>query len=292
MASTVALARNFSTSNVSFSQIKVNEVTKAKSAYVNYNGGKFLFQTPSLSLPFGMSVYDKAGPIKYSVEMSLRGYDEAGSKIKEFYDAIHSLDEYMISEGIKNSKAWFKSDLTPEVVRAFYTPIIKRSSDKDGKAYPPNVKVTLRKNGEAFDIKMYDTNKEEYHGVPIEDLLVRGAVMRCVMQCTGIWFAGGKFGLSWKAAQIVMDKVPDGVRGYAFVDEDVAEDDSAFSAPVTTKAPAPAPAPAPAQPLVQDDEDLDDGPDDVEPIPLPKRPAVVTKPSGGAGPAPKKVIRK
>ena len=56
---------------------------------------------------------------------------------------------------------------------------------------------------------------------------------------------------------------------------------------------APAPAPALAQPLVQDDEDLDDGPDDVEPIPLPKRPAVITKPSGGAGPAvAKKVIRK
>ena len=285
MASTVVLARNFSTSKVSFAQVRTLD-SGGKQAYVNYDGGKFLFQTPALGLPYGMSTYDKAGPIKYSVEMSLRGYDESGSKSHELYNALHALDEFMVEQGVKNSKAWFKADLKPDVVRAFYTPIIKWSKDKEGnvKPYPPGIKVTLRKNGDAFEVKMYDANKEEYHGVPVEDLLVKGAVIRCVMQCTGVWFAGGKYGLSWKAAQIVMDKVPESVRGFAFVEDDdeaMAEDDAAFSAPAaapparSSVVAAVLPTPEPQQQQQQQEEDLDDEAEDAEPIPVPKKVAPV-----------------
>ena len=281
MSSTVVLSRTFATSNVTFSQIKVMD-SGAKQAYVNYEGGKFLFQTPALTIPYGMSTFDKAGPIKYSIDLSLRGYDEAGSKTKEFYDAVNALDEYMIEQGVKNSKAWFKSDLKPDIVRAFYTPIVRWGKDKDGnvKPYPPTVKLSLKKNGESFDVKMFDGQVKpptEYEGVPVEDLLVKGAILRAVMQCTGIWFAGGKFGLSWKAAQIVMDKVPEGVRGYAFVDD--AEDIE--PTPIRSSALAAVlPLPPTAAPIVQEDEDIDDAPEDAEPIPLPiakKAPTIVRK---------------
>lgn len=271
MSSTVVLARNFSTSKVSFSQVKILD-SGGKQAYVNYDGGKFLFQTPALPLPYGMSTYDKAGPIKYSVELSLRGYDEAGNKAKEIYDALQALDEFMVEQGVKNSRAWFKADLKPDVVRAFYTPIVKWSKDKDGnvKPYPPGLKVNLRKNGEQFDVKMYDTNKVEYQGVSVEDLLMKGSVVRCVMQCTGIWFAGGKYGLSWKAVQMVMDSVPDSIRGCVVVDEE-ADDDEAFSAHTKTPAKAPTKSSVIAAVLPQeDDEDMDESPEDVEPIPVPK----------------------
>lgn len=282
MASTVVLARNFSTSKVSFSQLKTLD-SGGKQAYVNYDGGKFLFQTPALGLPYGMSSFDKAGPIKYTVEMSLRGYDEAGHKSQELYNALHALDEFMVEQGVKNSKAWFKADLKPDVVRAFYTPTIKWPKDKDGnvKPYPPGVKVTLRKTGDSFEVKMYDANKEEYHGVGVEELLVKGAVVRCVMQCTGVWFAGGKYGLSWKAVQMVMDKVPESIRGYAFVDDGddaMAEDDAVFSAPAPAVARASASSVvAAALPQPDDEEDLDESPEDAEPIPVPKK--VVTAPA-------------
>jgi len=274
MSSTVVLARSFATSKVSFSQLKTLD-SGGKQAYVNYDGGKFLFQTPALTLPYGMSTYDKAGPIKYSAELSLRGYDEAGTKAKEIYDALLALDEFMVEQGVKNSRSWFKADLSRDVIRAFYTPIIKWSKDKEGnvKPYPPGIKVTLKKNGDNFDVKMYDANKEEYHGVSVDDLLVKGAVARCVMQCTGVWFAGGKYGLSWKAVQMVMDKVPESIRGYAFVDEDDAavEDDAAFKAPSAPKPAAAAPAVLAAVLPQVEEENLDDEPEDAEPIPVPKK---------------------
>jgi hypothetical protein len=198
------------------------------------------------------------------------------------YDVLQSIDEFMIEQGVKNSRSWFKSDMKQDVVRALYTPLVKWSKDKNGdvKPYPPGVKVTLRKVGDNFEVKMFDANKEEYQGIPVEDLLVKGAVVRCVMQCTGVWFAGGKYGLSWKANQMVMDKVPESIRGYAFVDDEEGDivDDAAFTAPVPAPAPAPvAPASVTAAVMPQEDDlDLDDAPEDAEPIPLPKK--VVTAP--------------
>jgi len=278
-----------------------------KQAYANYDGGKFLFQTPALGLPYDMNdkAFDPSKPIKYSVELSLRGYDEAGSKVKEMYDALQALDEFMIEQGVKNSRAWFKADMKPDVVRALYTPIIKWGKDKDGnvKPYPPGVKVSLRKIGDAFEVKLYDANKQEYHDVDAKELLVKGAVVRCVMQCTGVWFAGGKYGLSWKAVQMVMDKVPESIRGYAFVDEDEgAEDDVAFSAPAPVQqraspavpsavaavpsavaavpsavaavpsavAAVPSAVAAVLPPVDEEDDNLDEE-NDAEPIPVPKK---------------------
>jgi hypothetical protein len=184
-------------------------------------------------------------------------------------------------------------------VRAFYTPIVRFSKDANGnpKPYPPTLKISLRKkNGsDAFDVQAYDSNKQPYQGVPLEELLVKGAQLTTLIQCTGLWFAGSKFGLSWKAVQIRVDKLPDSIRGFAFADEEGA---AVVHAPVARRA---APAPAPVQQQeVDDDEVFDEAPapapvqrqsvlaavtqpqtldeeaEDAEPIAVPKK-AVMTK---------------
>lgn len=310
MSSTIVKINEFSTSNVSFSPVKPLE-SGGKQAYLSYKGGKLTTQVGPLTLPYGMNVFDKAGPIKYSMDLSLRGYDE-NPKIKQIYDALTALDEYMIDQGVKNSRAWFKADLTRDVVKAFYTPCVKWAKDAEGnvKPYPPTFKVNLRKQNDKFEVNVYDDKKRPYDGVPLEDLLVKGAVTTSLVQCTSVWFAGSKFGLSWKALQIRMDNVPESIRGYAFVDdeeggsqpvqtqqssrsgfanqnkfaelgddeEEEAEDDEAFTAPAPAVAKkqsvlaavAPAPAPAPAP-------TMDDEADDAEPIPVPKKATTITK---------------
>jgi hypothetical protein len=301
MASNTVLASNFNTQKLSFSQLRVLD-SGGKQAYMNYDGGMFVFQTPSCVLPYGMSAFDKAGPVKYSVELSLRGYDEAGSKMQQFYQALERLDEWMIEQGVKNSKQWFKSDLSRDVVKAFYTPMIRLAKDKDGnpKPYPPTIKLSLRqkRDSQDFDVQCYDENKTLYRGIPLEELLVKGAQMTCLIQCTGIWFAGSKYGLSWKLVQSLISKLPQSSRNFTFVDEDgemeksapapkmvedeeeeeeEEEDAEEFKAPVPAKksvlsAVLPqkaAPAPAPST--------LDDAADDAEPVPVPKKAATVIK---------------
>ena len=89
-------------------------------------------------------------------------------------DVISQIDEKLLEEGVKNSKSWFKGDLGRDVVKAFYTPSLKYSKDKEGNVlnYPPNIKLKLRKINNDFEAKFYDINGSPYKGIPVEDLLV------------------------------------------------------------------------------------------------------------------------
>ena len=290
MSSSIIKFESFDLGKLTVTPLKSLE-SGAKQGYLNYNGGKVITQVGSLSLPYGMNVFDKAGPVKYSMELSLRGYD-TDPYVKKVYDTFSALDEFMIDQGVKNSRAWFKAELTRDVVKAFYTPMVKFSKDAEGnlKPYPPTFKVNLRKVNDKFDVAVYDTNKCPYD-VPLDDLLVKGSKTTTVMQCTSVWFAGSKYGLSWKALQIRMDSVPENMRGYAFLDDtgtktqaqekkqskftlpdddeeesNEVEDDAVFSAQ-----PAALTKPSVVAALMEDDDA-----EDSEPVPVPSK-KVVTK---------------
>ena len=264
-----------------------------KQAYLNYNGGPLLMQVGSLETPFGMSVFDKVQPPKYSVELNLRGYDDAGSSpgVAAIYDALSRLDEFMVDQGVKNSKAWFKKDtVSKELISELYTPSMRFAKDSSGarKPYPPTMKIQLRKRDGKFDVDIYDAALNSMKGTPIEDILVKRAQLTVLMKCTGVWFAGGKFGLSWKAEQIRADKVPASIRGPAFLpdesggataapqqqaknqfaaladeeDDDEVNDEEALAAPAK-------PAATPAE-----DDEEDEAPEVVSPAAVPKKTVV------------------
>jgi hypothetical protein len=281
MSKAIVSVKNFNPSNISFAAPRILD-SGGKQVYMNYaydaNTRKNLtVQIGSLPIPYGLNIYDKAGPIKYSVNISLRGYDD-NPKVKQIYDFFTQLDEFMIDQGVANSKLWFKQTQPRDVVKAFYTPTVNWAKDADGniKPYPPTIKLQLRQREGKFDVELYDENKNELKGVRLEDVLVRGAQVTSLIQATSVWFAGGRYGLSWKALQIRMDKIPDSIRGYSIQDED--EDGHAVSAPVR-RAPAAAPAPAPVMsnkfgPL-EDDEDEEEAEEEVAPAPV----RTVAKPS-------------
>ena len=99
MSSPIVQPTAFSVSKVSISQPKVLE-SGGKMAYLNYGDARSLvIQTPSLPSPFGLSVFDKAGPPKYSIDLAFRGYQE-NPKVKSFFTALQSLDEFMIDQGV------------------------------------------------------------------------------------------------------------------------------------------------------------------------------------------------
>ena len=270
----------------------------AKQAYVNYEGHSLMIQVSALNVPYGMSVFDKAGPVKYSVDVSMKGYDDATNypKVQQIYNAFNNLDEFMIDMGVKFSKQWFKSELSREIIKAFYTPSVRFSKDAEGniKPYPPTLKIQLKQRDGKFETAVYDDKKRPLTDIPLEDILVKGATISSLIQCTGVWFAGSKFGLSWKAIQIKADHLPESIRGFAFRDEDASAsvpepssvveaaakptntntvnhfatladddevDDDAVLAPAKTTAPS----------IVDDDEA-----DIIEPVAVPKKTVVKT----------------
>jgi hypothetical protein len=270
MSSAIVFPKDFKPSSITISPIKVMD-SGAKQAYVNYEGHSMMMQVSGLTVPYGMSVFDKAGPVKYSVDLSLKGYDGDNVKVKQIYEAFNSLDEYMIDMGTKFSKQWFKSDLSRDIIKAFYTPSVRFSKDAEGnlKPYPPTLKIQLKQREGKFETAVYDEKKRPLSDIPLEDILVKGATISSLIQCTGVWFAGSKFGLSWKAMQIKADHLPESIRGFAFRDEDE---------PTTRVA---APAPAPPAPSSNSFSALDDGDDEMvnDEAALAPPKAVVTPPT-------------
>ena len=266
MSSSIVAPTAFSSSKITLSQLKLLE-SGGKQAYVNYDGRPLVMQVGSLETPFGLSVYDKATPPKYTVDLKLQGYDDAvnNPKTASIYNAMHALDEFMIQQAVKNSRQWFKADMNVDMARMLYTPTVRFAKDADGnvKPYPPTLKVQLRQRDGKFETAIYDDKKRPLTDIPIEDVLVKKAFLTVLIQCTGVWIAGGKFGLSWKAIQIRADKVPDSIRGFAFLDDG----EEAVAAPAP-RAAAVAPlqraqSAAPQKPsnqfeLLDDDDEVDD----------------------------------
>jgi len=300
--SAVIYPSTFNSKSITISAPRVLQ-SGAKQAYLNYDGGRMVMQSAvAMSSPFGLNAFqNQQGQNEYSVDLSFRGQEQR-PELQEFKAVLEQLDELMINEGVKNSKAWFKADLNKEVIKAFYTPTLKYSKDKEGNvlSYPPNMKVKLpKKNGE-WDTKFYDLKGTPYKGVPVEDLIVKGTQITAIIECGGVWFAGSKFGLTWRAKQIAIHKLPEKMNDFAFKglgsapapqeedEEDEKEeidDDAVFSQPSTSTSSKPSvvaamlPQASHASPVAAsasqsvDDEDADD----VEPVPVPRKTVVKKK---------------
>ena len=278
MTSNIVNSSNFDSKNLNVTAPK-QLPSGAKQAYMNYNGQKLVIQTAlEMSVPFGLNVADKFGPPEYSVELSFRGHEQ-NPEIKKFMDVISQMDDRLLDEGVKNSKTWFKSDLSRDVVKAFYTPSLKYSKDKEGNllSYPPNIKLKLRKVNGEFETKFYDIKGNPYKDIPMEDLLVKGVQVTAIIECAGVWFAGSKFGLTWRAKQIAIHKLPEKLMDFAFKglgaikikdekdekDETEVDDEDAFR----TSAPS----------VVSSVMPSDEEGDDIEPMPAPKKTTLIKK---------------
>ena len=313
MSSNIVPPASFDVTKLTFGDMKTLD-SGAKLVDLSYDGRRnLLTQTASMSLPYGLNVFDKAGPVSYSVDVSFRGLEE-NPKVQAFYDMLAAFDAAAIEAAVKNSLAWLgknpattKPEMLREIVKDNYTPSIKIAIDRQTgkpKPYPPTLKIKLQQENGNFKTQFYDANKQRIENASVEELLVRGAQGTFLIKCTGLWFAGGKFGASWKGEQARMESIPNRMRGCAILDDD--EDEVA--APVAKPAAVKRAAPANRFAVADDDEEEDvvqaampaartyatavapqvedeEEDDVVEAPPLPKKLA-----PGAA--APKKVVRK
>ena len=202
----------FNASSVSFGEIRSLQ-SGAKSVNVTYDGRPLVMQVNNLDLPYGLNADDKYGPVKYSVNMSLSGYD-SNPKTKAVFEALEALDNKVTAECIE--KNWLrKPGMTQQILKQMklYKPTVKFSEDENGnrKPYPPTVKIALRKKNDKFETVFYDTDKQEIKDVAIEDLIVKRMTVSALVECTGVWISSVGCGLSWKAKQIKVVSRPDGV---------------------------------------------------------------------------------
>jgi hypothetical protein len=272
------LPSQFDVSKLTFGEIKALQ-SGAKSVNMNYAGGPLILQVSNVDLPYGLNADDKFGPVKYSVNLSLNGYDSK-PKMKEIFDMLEAIDDRVTTECVE--KNWLrKPGMTQQILKQMklYKPTVKFSEDSNTgarKPYPPTVKVSLRQRNGKFETTFYDTDKKEIKDVPIEDLIVKRMSVSALVECTGVWVSSVGCGLSWKLTQLKVVSRPDSLRGYGFQDD--GEEEAVVPAPSRAAA-----APKASFAAAFDDEEEEAELNDEE---------LVAPVAAPAAAAPKKVIQK
>jgi hypothetical protein len=268
------LPSQFDASKLAFGEIKSLQ-SGAKAVNMTYDGAPLILQLSNMDLPYGLNADDKFGPVKYSVNLSLNGYDSK-PKTKEIFDVLQAVDNRVTKECV--DKNWLrKPGMTQEILNQMklYKPTVKFSEDPNTgarKPYPPTVKVALRQRNGKFETQFYGADKKEIRDVPIEDLIVKRMTVSALVECTGVWVSSVGCGLTWKVSQMKIVSRPDRLLGYAF------QDDDGESAPQARQQSS---APAKSSFAAAFDEDEEDELDEEQalspPAPVVEQPAAVPK---------------
>jgi hypothetical protein len=205
----------FSNSDYGFTKPKVLS-SGGKSVGV-VNSGKVLTLSTPLMTTWGLSDYEGNQKFEFSLQYPTDEYSDA--ETESFLTNMKAFEESIKVEAIKNSMPWFgKKSMSKEVIDALWSPMLKYSKYPKGHANegefdydrPPRLQVKVPFYDGIWKAELYDDNNHrlfpnvnEPTATPL-DFITKGTKVATLIQCGGIWFANGKFGVTWKLVQAVI----------------------------------------------------------------------------------------
>ena len=218
---TVTNAAEFNAQTVLFAEPKVNPKTQGKSVTLlnpNKSGIKLAFP---MALNWGAQVYTDPSSNRDSYSMSIQfpGKDYATAETDKWLANMIALEDVVLNHVLANWKKLFnKPPPSREVADALYTRALKYQKDKETgeilKDKSPTMKVKLGYWDGKFDCELFDTEGKMIYSAETKpeespiDYIPKASQAAVIVQCTGIWFAGGKFGVTWKLIQAVIKQKP------------------------------------------------------------------------------------
>ncbi len=175
--------------------------------------------------------FEGKGNVKYDMSLQFPDKEYSTPEKDKFLKNMLEFEEKIKADAIKNCKEWMnKTKMSPEVLEALWTPIVKypkTDGEPDHSKNPTlNIKIPVW-DGE-WKIELYDVDGETLFpsdkGVTAQELVPKPTDIATVIQCGGIWFANGKFGVTWKLVQAVV-KPKQSLRGKCFIN--LSDDDKA-----------------------------------------------------------------
>ena len=234
--SSILKSNDFTLDAVSLGKPKVNASGGKNIPIFNAKAKKLLNISTPLMLTWGVNENDYEGTGKKTYDMALQfpseEYETDASK--KFLDNVKNFESYIKEQAVANSKEWFnKAKMSPEVVDALFTPILKYAKNKEtGEPdydRAPTLRVKIPFWEGVFKSEIYDMEKnmlfpnaDEPSHTP-SDFIVRASNLASVITCGGIWFANGKFGVTWRLLQAVV-KPKESLRGKCHIELDVEDE--------------------------------------------------------------------
>ena len=277
--------------HVKFQKPKPNQNGAGKNVGItNAVSNKALVLSTPLLLTWGVNEWkdDATGRVSYDMALQFPSDDYASRATTEFLDAMKAHEQYIKDAAVTNSKEWFgKATMSSEVVDALFSPMLRYPKNPEtGEAdtsRAPTLKIKIPYWQDEFNTEVYDMDMNPLYpcsdsSVTPQTLIQKASNVAVIIQSSGIWFAGGKFGTNWKLVQCVV-KPKATLKGKCHItlapeekekleQQKDASDDEEPAENVTTE--------------VQDSDDEEAEAPAVEPEPAPKKKRVVKKKKAAA----------
>lgn len=216
MSYNITKAKSFDADSVTYRDVQVNK-RGGKSVQIQLNGQPLVLQIP-LMLTWGVNerVDEQSG--RKSYDMALQ-FGDASESIVKFQKNMQALQDKIIEDACGDMcKDWHgKPKMSTEVAKALMYPILKHPQKKDAQGNPtgepdydrfPTMKLKIPFWEDNYLVELYNMErkplyipKSEAHTTVPSVAIPKASHVRGLIQCTGIWFAGGKFGVTWKLVQ-------------------------------------------------------------------------------------------
>ena len=205
-------------SDMKYTKPKVNSVGGRSVGIVNSKTSTVLNLSSPLMLTWGVQSFtdDKSGKVSYDLALQFPNEGFETPATKKFLENMSAFEKKIKEDAIANSKEWFsKPKMTSDAVDALWTPILKYPKNKDtleaDMTRAPTIKVKLPFwDGAWKELELYGVDMQPVFPDPMnpslspQDLIAKGSHIAVSIQCGGIWFANGKFGVTWKLFQAIV----------------------------------------------------------------------------------------
>jgi len=200
--------------DIKYSKCKVNSTGGKSVGIYNSQTGQSLYIGTPLLMTWGLQQYtdDKTGKVSYEMSLQFPNDDFENDETRSFLKAMTALEAKLKADALANSKDWFaKPKMTPDAIDALFTPILKYPTDKATCEKDMSKKPSMRIKvpfwqGKWEGVEIYDADRNclfpcSDPNVSPMDIITKLSHMKTMMQCGGIWFANGKFGVTWRFVQ-------------------------------------------------------------------------------------------
>lgn len=214
----ITKAKSFNADAVNY-KAPVTNKRGGKSVQLVLSGQPIVLQVP-LMLTWGVNerVDEQSGRVTYDMALDFRNETKS---VNLFKDAMAAFENKIKDDCIKNSKEWFgKSKMSRELVDNLMYPILKYPKLKDGDgnytdesdySRSPTLKVKIPFWEGRFNVELYNYDDktplymppkrdEESTTSPVE-CIPKASHVNGLIACQGLWFAGGRCGVTWKLVQ-------------------------------------------------------------------------------------------
>ncbi len=204
------------TNDIEYSKPKVDARGGKSISVLNKKTKKVLHLSTPLMLTWGMNTFtdEATGKVSYDMSLQFPTDEYSNEAVTKFLSAIKKFEAKIKEDAVKNSKDWMnKAKMSPEVVDALMHPLLKYPKLQDGSgeadmSRPPTLKVKVPYWDGTFNVEIYDMDQQTLfpndNGVMPVDLVTKASHVATVLQCGGLWFANGKFGVTWRLVQCVV----------------------------------------------------------------------------------------